>query len=86
MDRNVMWNILLLERYKDARLLNSPCLSQTHMLSMYIASHTHTNSLPHLPYSKLGIITGPYFIGCEYGPSFCTIKSAARLNCPFPPF
>ena len=37
------------------------------------------------PYSKLGIITGPYFIGTPNPPSPCTKKSAAKLNLPPPP-
>jgi hypothetical protein len=36
------------------------------------------------PYSKLGTMTGPYFIGALYPPSFCTIKSIARLSLPLP--
>lgn len=38
----------------------------------------------HRPYSKLGMMTGPYLTGAAYAPSFCTMKSAARLNLPLP--
>lgn len=36
------------------------------------------------PYSKLGTMTGPYFIGAPYPPSFCTMKSTAKLSFPLP--
>lgn len=37
-------------------------------------------TLPHRPNSKLGMMTGPYLTGAAYAPSFCTMKSAARLR------
>jgi hypothetical protein len=49
-----------------------------------ITPQAPSHSTSHLPYSKLGTITGPYFIGALYPPSFCTMKSTARLNFPLP--
>lgn len=46
-----------------------------------ITANTVMHSYHHyLPYSNDGMIMGPYFMGWPYTLSFCTIKSAAKLN------
>lgn len=60
----------------------SPTLAKMTPLFLHSESSIPNNQRP---YSKLGIMTGPYFIGCPNPPSPCTMKSAAKLNLPAPP-
>lgn len=61
-------------------------LTKTQLIARYAQDRISkpSNLRNYRPYSRLGTITGPYFIGALYPPSFCTMKSTAKLSLPLP--